>query len=113
MAARMWETFRRLFQEQSKQLKFLQDLKSSPTWVGGCPDLEEIQSIANTLIAEFETVGPRIDTELVDDTNVLIQQITNLISIDQGYRSRDQNSSMRRLSWITVRSQVCMYVNLS
>lgn len=44
----------------------------------------------------------QINQRLVSETDLLIQRITNLISIDEGYRSRDQNESIKRLSWITV-----------
>ncbi|KAF2183235.1 hypothetical protein K469DRAFT_216612 [Zopfia rhizophila CBS 207.26] len=37
----------------------------------------------------------------MQETDLLIQRITNLISIDEDYRSRDTNASIRRLSWIT------------
>lgn len=106
MAARAWQSLRVVFRNQSRVLSFLRDLQSHPTWTADSPDIHGIQTIANGLLAELAVVGERIDRELIYDTDVLIQQITNLITIDEGYRSRDQNSSVRRLSWITVRLQI-------
>jgi hypothetical protein len=105
MAARVWQYLRVMFKDQWRVLCFLQDLQSHPTWMADSPGLHGIQTIANSLLVELAAVGEQIDHDLVNDTNVLIHQITNLISIDEGYRSRDQNSSVRRLSWITVGPQ--------
>ena len=38
----------------------------------------------------------------MQETDSIVQRATNLITIDEGYRSRDQNASIRRLTWITV-----------
>jgi putative N-acetylmannosamine-6-phosphate epimerase len=57
---------------------------------------------ADNLVQRFENIDFRITTELMQETDALIQRVTNLISIDEGYRSRDQNESIRRLTWITV-----------
>lgn len=43
---------------------------------------------------KLKTVDSRIQTELMQETDGLIQHVTNLISIDEGYRSRDQNESI-------------------
>jgi hypothetical protein len=56
--------------------------------------------------AQLKTLEDRkqqIDDGLLRATDTLIQRVTNLISIDEGYRSRDQNESIKRLSWVTVR----------
>ncbi|KIE00709.1 hypothetical protein MAJ_03484, partial [Metarhizium majus ARSEF 297] len=51
-------------------------------------------SLASANMQKLKTVDSRIQTELMQETDGLIQHVTNLISIDEGYRSRDENESI-------------------
>lgn len=59
---------------------------------------EEISEV----LKELDDIGRTIEAQLVKETRKLIERTHNIISIDEAYRSRDQNESIKRLSWITV-----------
>ena len=102
MAAQHWEEFRRILKAQFKRLEFLENVHGDPRWTEGRDDHYELIAIASGFLQKFRAIDYRITTELMQETDSLIQRVTNLISIDEGYRSRDQNESIRRLTWITV-----------
>ena len=62
-----------------------------------------VQIQASGFLNRFSNITLRINKELQEETDTLIQRVTNLITIDEGYRSRDQNTSIWRLTWVTVR----------
>lgn len=101
-AAQRWEEFRRVLQNQLVSLEPLENIHADPRWTEGRDDYWEIMAVCNGYRQQFKNIDFRICTELIKETNSLIQRVTNLISIDEGYRSREQNDSIRRLSWITV-----------
>ena len=68
----------------------------------GRGDFFTIQAVASGFMQRFTAVEFRITKELQQETDTLIQRVTNLITIDEGYRSRDQNTSIWRLTWVTV-----------
>ena len=68
----------------------------------GREDFFVIQAVAAGYLQRFRALDFRITSELQQETDTLIQRVTNLITIDEGYRSRDQNASIWRLTWITV-----------
>ena len=102
-AAQQWERFRKELLSQLQSLEILENLNSDPRWTEGRDDLYQLQAVSAGYIQRFRAVEYRIATDLIQETDSLIQRVTNLISIDEGYRSRDQNQSIRRLTWITVR----------
>ena len=59
-------------------------------------DLFQLQVVTAGYVQTFLEIDYRIG-------NRLIQRVINLMSIDEGSRSRDQNQSIKRLTWITVR----------
>jgi hypothetical protein len=103
-AAQSWEEFRRVLQSQLTSLEPLENIHLDPRWTEGREDYWQIHAVCTGYQQQFKNIDFRICTELVKETDVLIQRVTNLISIDEGYRSREQNDSIRRLSWITVRT---------
>jgi hypothetical protein len=103
-AAQRWEEFRRVLQTQLTSLEPLENIHLDPRWIEGREDYWQVHAVCASYQQQFKNVDFRICTELIKETDVLIQRVTNLISIDEGYRSREQNDSIRRLSWITVRT---------
>lgn len=101
LAAQHWEEFRSVLKTQLQRIAFLRDVYGDPRWAEDRINNFETMAIANGYVQRFERVELRISTELLQETDALIQRVTNLISIDEGYRSRDQNDSIRRLTWIT------------
>ena len=69
-------------------------------WLDGSSDDDNIGRLRDAL-GKLNVLADDFQ-KLEQSADVLIQRITNLISIDEGYRSRDQNASLSRLSWITV-----------
>lgn len=101
VAAQHWEEFRLMLKTQMQRIAFLRDVYGDPRWAEDRPNNFETMAIADGYVQRFERIDFRISTELMQETDALIQRVTNLISIDEGYRSRDQNDSIRRLTWIT------------
>lgn len=101
LAAQHWEEFRSVLKTQLQRIAFLRDVYGDPRWAEDRINNFETMAIANGYVQRFERIELRISTELLQETDALIQRVTNLISIDEGYRSRDQNDSIRRLTWIT------------
>lgn len=101
LAAQHWEEFRSVLKTQLQRIAFLRDVYGDPRWADDRSDNFETMAIANGFVQRFERIDLRISAELLQETDALIQRVTNLISIDEGYRSRDQNDSIRRLTWIT------------
>ncbi|KAL9047008.1 MAG: hypothetical protein Q9214_000305 [Letrouitia sp. 1 TL-2023] len=101
MAAQHWEEFRKVLQNQLHRLEFLENVHGDPRWTEGRENYYELIAIATGYVQKFRAIDYRITTELMQETDSLIQRVTNLITIDEGYRSRDQNESIRRLTWIT------------
>lgn len=101
LAAQHWEEFRSVLKTQMQRIAFLRDVYGDPRWAEDRINNYETMAIANGYVHRFERIDLRISTELLQETDALIQRVTNLISIDEGYRSRDQNDSIRRLTWIT------------
>ena len=91
-----------MLQDQLKRLDFMKNVHSDPRWTEGRDNYEVMSAVARGYVQKFEAIDFRITTELMQETDNLVQRVTNLISIDEGYRSRDQNESIRRLTWITV-----------
>ncbi|KAL9614083.1 MAG: hypothetical protein Q9167_001437 [Letrouitia subvulpina] len=101
MAAQHWEEFRKILQNQLHRLEFLENVHGDPRWTEGRENYYELIAIATGYLQKFRAIDYRISTELMQETDSLVQRVTNLITIDEGYRSRDQNESIRRLTWIT------------
>ena len=101
VAAQHWEEFRKVLKVQLERVDFLETVHNDPRWTEGRENHFETMALARTYIQRLKSVDFRIATELMQETDGLIQRVTNLISIDEGYRSRDQNESIRRLTWIT------------
>ena len=102
MVAQHWEHYRSILQAQLQRLEFMRDIHNDPRWTEGRTNYFELSSIARGYLTKFQALDYKITTELMQETDSLIQRVTNLITIDEGYRSRDQNESIRRLTWITV-----------
>ena len=102
IAAQHWEEFRRTLQVQLERIEFLENVHGDPRWTEGRDNYYELLAIASGYVQRFRAVDYRTTTELMQETDNLIQRVTNLITIDEGYRSRDMNESIRRLTWITV-----------
>lgn len=97
-----------MLKTQLHRLEFLENVyMGDPRWTEGRENQFETLSAAAGYLQRFRAVDFRIQTELMQETDSLIQRVTNLISIDEGYRSRDQNESIRRLTWITVSLAGC------
>lgn len=105
LAAQHWEEFRLTLRTQMLRIAFLRDVYSDPRWAEDRVNHFETMAIANGYVQRFERIDARISVDLLQETDALIQRVTNLISIDEGYRSRDQNESIKRLTWITVSYQ--------
>jgi hypothetical protein len=101
-AAQRWEEFRRVLQTQLVSLEPLENVHVDSRWIEGRDDYWEVMAVCRGYLQQFKNIDFRICTDLIKETDNLIQRVTNLISIDEGYRSREQNDSIRRLSWITV-----------
>lgn len=101
LAAQHWEEFRLALKTQLQRIAFLRDVYGDPRWAEDRTNNFETMVIADGYVQRFERIDLRISAELLQETDALIQRVTNLISIDEGYRSRDQNDSIRRLTWIT------------
>ena len=84
------------------RLEFLENVHGDPRWTEGRDDYYELLATASGYLQRFRAVDYRITSELMQETDSIVQRVTNLITIDEGYRSRDQNASIRRLTWITV-----------
>jgi len=102
IAAQHWEEFRKTLQAQLERIKFLENVHSDPRWTEGRDNYYQLLAVSSGYVQKFRGIDYRITTELMQETHSLIQRVTNLITIDEGYRSRDQNESIRRLTWITV-----------
>ena len=102
LAAQHWEEFRKVLQTQMSRLEFLENVHGDPRWTEGRDDYYELLAIASGYLQRFRAIDYRITSELMQETDSIVQRVTNLITIDEGYRSRDQNASIRRLTWITV-----------
>ena len=102
MAAQHWEEFRKVLQAQLSRLEFLENVHGDPRWTEGHDNYYELLAIASGYLQRFRAIDYRITSELMQETDSTVQRVTNLITIDEGYRSRDQNASIRRLTWITV-----------
>ena len=85
------------------RLQFLENVHGDPRWTEGRDDYYELLATASGYLQRFRAIDYRITSELMQETDSIVQRVTNLITIDEGYRSRDQNASIRRLTWITVR----------
>ena len=101
MAAQHWEEFRRVLLIQLQRIDFLKNVHGDPRWTEGRDNYFETIAIASGYVQKLQAIDYRISTDLIKETDNLIQRVTNLIAIDEGYRSRDQNASIRRLTWIT------------
>ncbi|KAI5804826.1 hypothetical protein DFH27DRAFT_645136 [Peziza echinospora] len=86
-ASRAWESLKAIHINQTKAVKNLKDV-----WPEGLLG-------ADHELKEIDQKGITID--VVAETRELIQRSNIIISIDEAYRSREQNESMKRLSWIT------------
>lgn len=102
MAAQHWEEFRKVLQTQLQRLEFFENVHGDPRWTEGHKNYYELLAVASGYLQRFRAIDYRITTELMQETDTLVQRVSNLITIDEGYRSRDQNESIRRLTWITV-----------
>lgn len=102
MAAQHWEEFRKVLQTQLQRLEFFKDVHGDPRWTEGHENHFALLAVASGYLQRFRAIDYRITIELMQETETLVQRVSNLITIDEGYRSRDQNESIRRLTWITV-----------
>lgn len=102
IAAQQWEGFRRILQDQLQRVQFLENVHGDPRWTEGRDNYYELLATASGYVQRLRAIDYKITSELMQETDSLIQRVTNLITIDEGYRSRDQNESIRRLTWITV-----------
>ena len=87
---------------QISLLEPARDFHSDSPWTEDSSDAAGLKNSLIIHIATLTSYRDNVQTKLIHETDLLIQRITNLISIDEGYRSRDTNASIRRLSWITV-----------
>lgn len=84
--------------------RILGDPQTESQWFQGAYLLNNtlVRDDASEAFDSLDRYAEAIGIELIQETDFLIQRITNLISINESYRSRDANASIRRLSWITV-----------
>lgn len=101
-AAQLWQSFSDLLTTQYN-LMVLLSKQQLASWSEGEAENGPIQLEFFAQLKTLEDRKQQIDDGLLRATDTLIQRVTNLISIDEGYRSRDQNESIKRLSWVTVR----------
>ncbi|KAI5782355.1 cora-like Mg2+ transporter protein-domain-containing protein [Peziza echinospora] len=83
-AARAWEFFKEIHVRQMEDIRPI----SKEPW-------------AQSFMEEMRVIESDI-SRLVNETTRLIERTHIVISIDEAYRSREQNASMKRLSWITL-----------
>ncbi|RPB29183.1 hypothetical protein L211DRAFT_261322 [Terfezia boudieri ATCC MYA-4762] len=71
--------------------------------VDGKNNWESVQQkdTIDQLLSDFERIGDDIEKGLVKESSSLIERTHNILSIDEAFRSRAQNASIQRLSWIT------------
>ncbi|KAF2462332.1 ankyrin repeat-containing domain protein [Lineolata rhizophorae] len=100
-AAQLWKSFLDLLTCQSASVKSLLEDESIELWTEGASDPTDLKGQVENAVASLDEYADKITHELIHETDALIQKITNLIAIDEAYRSRDNNASIRRLSWIT------------
>jgi hypothetical protein len=103
-AAQLWRALNNLIIFQIEILAPLQNLPTTDRWYDGAIDPDRAHGAVTEALNSLRTQQGAIYSSLMQETDQLIQRVTNLISIDEGHRSRDLSSSLRRLSWITVRS---------
>ncbi|KAH8149790.1 uncharacterized protein LAJ45_05942 [Morchella importuna] len=109
--AKTFEQLHRVYQQQSEALH---DMISNFSENEICPPtlteqqhpqqprkkLKQIKDMEKILF-KFDKIGKTIEDQLLRETRDLIERTHNIISIDEAYRSRDMNESVKRLSWIT------------
>ncbi len=104
-AAQYWKGVQTMMETEIELLQHLVSDPSMSQWWQGRRAFEtrtEVQEEAKMAVMSLHSYVAVIRTDLVTETDFLIQRVTNLISIDESYRSRDANTSIRRLSWVTV-----------
>ncbi|KAG0633111.1 hypothetical protein HOY80DRAFT_660734 [Tuber brumale] len=101
--AQQWERLRSLHRDHLRGLSGLETLSTEERWFAGSDDEGRTTIFSNILeaVKNLEDVGEGIEY-LIRETNSLIQTTSNLITIEEGYRSRDQGESIRRITWVTV-----------
>lgn len=93
-AAQLWKSLVDLLDAQSNLFHSIL-VDSSSRWLDGAADISQIQREYDAQLEKIVEHRSRLQADLVQETDNLIQRITNLISIDEGYRSRDQNESIK------------------
>ena len=77
IAAQHWEEFRRLLQSQLQSLKFLENVLGDPRWTDGHENYHALLPIASEYLRKFWAIDYRIREELIQETDVLVQRVTN------------------------------------
>lgn len=101
-AAQLWKSLLSMIQAQISHLGPICDMKPDDPWLRGARDPEQVLEVAKSSLQMLRIYEASIQQNLLKEADQLIQQMTNLITIDEGYRSRDMNTSIWRLSWVTV-----------
>ncbi|GAB0134552.1 hypothetical protein EsDP_00002917 [Epichloe bromicola] len=91
VAVQHWEELRKVLNTELQHLGFLGNVFSDPRWPEDRENQFETLALASAYLQKLKAVDFRIQTELIQEIDGLIQRVTNLISIDEGYRYRDQN----------------------
>jgi hypothetical protein len=107
-AAQLWRSLHELISFQISLWEPIHDLKPDSPWIAESGNQQALQWRFQQNFQSLVNYRDRINLGLVQETDSLIQRITNLITINEGYRSRDTNASIRRLSWITVWSSILL-----
>ncbi|KAK4097361.1 ankyrin [Parathielavia hyrcaniae] len=102
-AAQLWKSLLSMVQAQITHLRPINDMAVGDPWLwpGGSEDAEQLLGAARSSFQLLKGYEMSIQQTLLREVDQLIQQMTNLITIDEGYRSRDMNTSIWRLSWVT------------
>ncbi|KAJ4369630.1 hypothetical protein N0V83_005392 [Neocucurbitaria cava] len=93
-----WIGLRSILQDQVKKANsFVED------YCKDHGDIEDQEKFLQRLFVFSDTVGRKI-SQLDDTSKELIQMEFNLVSINEARRSTSTSKSMKRLSWITVKT---------
>ncbi|KAL0631724.1 hypothetical protein Q9L58_009399, partial [Maublancomyces gigas] len=103
--AQTWEELRRVHTQQLDALQVIMEDGANGIWFSTnqveVVDRDEGFAKISAFLRSFSMIEKKIKKELVEETSELISRTHSIISIDEAYRSRDQNESIKRLSWIT------------
>ncbi|KAK4120290.1 hypothetical protein N657DRAFT_166095 [Parathielavia appendiculata] len=93
-----------MIRTQLTHLGPINNMTPGDPWLWGSEDAEQLLDAAKYNLGTPRSYELSIQQDLLPEVDQLIQQLTNLITINKGHRSRDMNTNIWRLSWVTASS---------